>query len=78
MDLDEKIKSKEEGEIGSERKEKGDLLSCSSPLHATVYKNGEHNKVQNDGSVLLVDNRLTNYHSDPKRTGKLTSWVWHP
>ena len=32
MDLDEEIKSREEGEIGSESREKGDLLPCSSPL----------------------------------------------
>ena len=32
MDLDEEIKSREEGEIGSESMEKGDLLPCSSPL----------------------------------------------
>ena len=31
MDLDEEIKSREEGEIGSEIREKGDLLPCSSP-----------------------------------------------
>ena len=31
MDLDEEIKSKEEGEIGSEIREKGDLLPCSPP-----------------------------------------------
>ena len=34
MDLDEEIKSREEGEIGSEGREKGDLLPCSSPLMA--------------------------------------------
>ena len=32
MDLDEEIKSREEGEIDSESREKGDLLHCSSPL----------------------------------------------
>ena len=32
MDLDEEIRSREEGEIGSESREKGDLLPCSSPL----------------------------------------------
>ena len=32
MDLDEEIKSREEGEIGSESREKGDLLPCSFPL----------------------------------------------
>ena len=32
MDLDEEIKSREVGEIGSESREKGDLLPCSSPL----------------------------------------------
>ena len=32
MDLDEEIKSREEGEIGSESREKGDLVPCSSPL----------------------------------------------
>ena len=32
MDLDEEIKSREEGEIGSESREKGDLLPCSSLL----------------------------------------------
>ena len=32
MDLDEEIRSREEGEIGSESKKKGDLLPCSSPL----------------------------------------------
>ena len=32
MDLDEEIKSREEGEIGSESREKGDFLPCSSPL----------------------------------------------
>ena len=32
VDLDEEIKSREEGEIGSESREKGDLLPCSSPL----------------------------------------------
>ena len=37
MDLDEEIKSREEGEIGSESREKGDLLPCSSPLLAYVY-----------------------------------------
>ena len=31
MDLDEEIKSREEGEIGSESRKKGDLLPCSSP-----------------------------------------------
>ena len=33
MDLDVEIKSRQEGEIGSESREKGDLLPCSSPLH---------------------------------------------
>ena len=32
MDLDEEIKSREEGKIGSESRKKGDLLPCSSPL----------------------------------------------
>ena len=32
MDLHEEIRSREEGEIGSESREKGDLLPCSSPL----------------------------------------------
>jgi len=32
MDLDEEIKSREEGEIGSENREKGDVLPCSSPV----------------------------------------------
>ena len=32
IDLDEETKSREEGEIGSETREKGDLLPCSSPL----------------------------------------------
>ena len=32
MDVDEEIKSRECGEIGSESREKEDLLSCSSPL----------------------------------------------
>ena len=32
MDLDEEMKSREEGEIDSESREKGDLLPCSSPL----------------------------------------------
>ena len=32
MDLDQEIKSREEGEIGSESREKGDLLPCSSNL----------------------------------------------
>ena len=32
MDLDEEIKCREEGGIGSESREKGDLLPCSSPL----------------------------------------------
>ena len=32
MDLDKEIKSREEGEIGSESTEKEDLLPCSSPL----------------------------------------------
>ena len=31
MDLDEEIKSREGGEIGSESREKGDLIPCSSP-----------------------------------------------
>ena len=34
MDLDEEIRSREEGEIGSESREKGDLLPCSSPLRS--------------------------------------------
>ena len=33
LNLDEEIKSREEGEFGSESREKGDLLPCSSPLH---------------------------------------------
>ena len=36
MDLEEEIKSREEGEIGSESREKGDLLPCSS---LDTYKN---------------------------------------
>ena len=36
MDLDEEIKSREEGEIGSESREKGDLLPCSSPIFVNV------------------------------------------
>ena len=32
MDLDEEMRSREEGEIGSESREEGDLLSCLSPL----------------------------------------------
>ena len=36
MDLDEEIKSRKEGEIGSESKEKGDLLPCSSPLYSAL------------------------------------------
>ena len=38
MDLDEETKSREGGEIGSESREKGDLLPCSSPLHVTFNK----------------------------------------
>ena len=33
MDVDEEIKSREEGEVGSESREKGDLLSSFSPLY---------------------------------------------
>ena len=40
MDLDEEIKSREEGEIGSESREKGDLLPCSSPLWTTRWSAG--------------------------------------
>ena len=36
MDLDEEIRSREEGKIGSESREKGDLLPCSSPLLRAV------------------------------------------
>ena len=32
MDLDEEIKSREDRELGSESREMGDLLPCSSPL----------------------------------------------
>ena len=40
MDLDEEIKSREAWEIGSESREKGDLLPCSSPLcMATGFRN---------------------------------------
>ena len=38
MDLDEEIKSREEGDIGSESREKGDLLLCSSPLQLSLAK----------------------------------------
>ena len=38
MDLDEEIRSREEGEIGSESREKGDLLPCSSPLQKERQK----------------------------------------
>ena len=38
MDLDEEIKSREEGEIGSESREKEDLLPCSSPLLMLMSK----------------------------------------
>jgi len=37
MDLDEEIRSREEGEIGSETREKGDLLPCSSPLFYVIW-----------------------------------------
>ena len=36
MDLDEEIKSRGEGEIGSESREKEDLLPCSSSLQKEV------------------------------------------
>ena len=36
-ELDEEIRSREEGEIGSESREKGDLLPCSSPLHTGMF-----------------------------------------
>ena len=38
MDLDEEIKSREEGEIGSESREKGDLFPCSSPLLVILFR----------------------------------------
>ena len=39
MDVDEEIKSRDEGEIGSESREKGDLLPCSSIyLCSIVFK----------------------------------------
>ena len=48
MDLDEEIKSREEVEIGSESREKGDLLPCSSPLR--MARNLGH-----QGKVLIFD-----------------------
>ena len=40
MDLDEEIKSREEGEVGSESRDKRDLLPCSSPLSTEVHQHG--------------------------------------
>ena len=42
MDLDEEIKSREEGEIGLESREKGDLLPCSSPLSLSKHPHEQH------------------------------------
>ena len=42
MELDEEIRSREEGQIGSKSREKEDLLPCSSSLHkvkADIEKN---------------------------------------
>ena len=55
MDLDEEIKSREEGEIGSESREKGDLLPCSSPLH--IYVKSLHRLVS--FLILLYSTQLT-------------------
>ena len=39
MDLDEEIRSRDEGEIGSESREKGDLLPCPPPSFYLVRRN---------------------------------------
>ena len=45
MDLDDVIKSREGAEIGSESREKGDLLPCSSPLRMVDVTCPAHNKI---------------------------------
>ena len=57
MDLDDEIKSREEEEIGSESREKGDLLPCSSPLivgsdSVVTLTHPTHSEGQPSGSRL--------------------------
>ena len=66
MDLDEEIKSRGEGEIGSESREKGDLLPCSSPpLLSRVHGLLSHGyKVESRGTekVSIVSLELVPIH----------------
>ena len=43
--MDEEIERRQEGEIGSESREKGDLLPCSSPLRMVDVTCPAHNKI---------------------------------
>ena len=47
-------KSREEGEIGSENREKGDLLPCSSPLYIRDPKFNETNSQRKDCKTRLL------------------------
>ena len=71
MDLDEEIKSREEGEIVSESREKGDLLPCSSPSGKTIERNDQTTKKRTPVSMCYFCN-LKKQLKDDQFAGQLS------